>query len=102
MASSGRGPRRRGVLFYLTEQEQAEVAEVLRLEGLDAEIVLLRSLIKKRVGGEADAREVRLHIETLCKALRLQHQLRGEAAGELPQPLVQVLARLSAPGEEQA
>lgn len=97
-----RGGRKRNISFYLTAEEQAAAAQALELEGIDAEIALLRVLIRKvltkegKEGGAAqdDAKEVRLHIEALCKALRLQHLLTGRAADKLAESLANSLDQI--------
>ncbi len=106
MAAPGqRGGRKRNISFYLTEEEQAAAAQALELEGIDAEIALLRVLIRKvltkdgkegkeGVATQPDAKEVRLHIEALCKALRLQHLLTGRAADKLAQSLANSLEQV--------
>ncbi|MBI4492151.1 MAG: hypothetical protein HY690_05100 [Chloroflexi bacterium] len=90
-----RAGRRRDLSFYLTEQEQAQVAQAAELEGIDAEIALLRVLIKK-VKDTNDPKEVRLQIEALCKALRLQHLLSDRSADSLSQSLARVLDEVGA------
>lgn len=90
-ASRQRTPRKRDLSFYLSEQEQAQAAEAARLEGIDTEIALLRLLIRKAAREEKDSREVRLRIEALCKALRLQHLLSGRSADTLAEMLGQAL-----------
>lgn len=89
--------RRQARAFY-TERLSAEDREALavaaRLEGVDAEIAMLRVLIR-RVAGAGDIEGFRRGIDTLCRMLKARHELDEGAAGRLSSSLEQVLDTLS-------
>lgn len=67
-----------------------------RLEGVDAEIAILRVMIRRMVN-VGDVEAARRGIDTLCRMLRARHALDERSAGQLAGSLERVLDTL---GEE--
>jgi hypothetical protein len=79
--------------FYITRfspQERQLLAEAAQLEGVEAEIAVLRVLIR-RVVGIGDLESARKGIETLCRTLRMRHDLDEGAADRLSTSIERVL-----------
>ena len=84
--------------FYhtrLSYDEQSALATAARLEGIDAEIAVLRVLIR-RVASTGDVEMARKAIETLCRTLKASHQLDDDATDRLAVSLEHVLDTLGA------
>ncbi|HEY8475637.1 MAG TPA: hypothetical protein VIN09_02075 [Chloroflexota bacterium] len=79
--------------FYarlLTPEERADLAAAAQLDGIDAEIAILRVLIR-RVASQGDLDAARKGIDTLTRALKVQYALSDRATDNLSQALVRVL-----------
>jgi len=71
--------------FYaqkLSEEEQQALAAAAELDGVDAEIAVLRILIR-RVATKGDIEAARRGIDTLCRTLKARHELDDRSAGQL-------------------
>ena len=85
-----------GSEFYsarLTQEEQRALAAAADLVGLNAEIAVLRVLIR-RVAGWGDIEGARRAIDALCRTLRTRHELGEGAEGRLATTLERVLDTL--------
>ena len=82
--------------FYgqdLRPEERRALAEAAELEGVDAEIAVLRIFIRRFVtSGELD--KARRGIESLCRTLKARHDLDDHSAGQLASSLERVLDSL--------
>lgn len=79
--------------FYsgqLTNEDRRALASAAELEGVDAEIAVLRVLIR-RVLSAGDVDAARRGIETLCRTLRIRHALDDQSSGRLADTLGRVL-----------
>lgn len=79
--------------FYterLTDEERAALAQAATLSGVDAEIAVLRVLIR-RVLTRGDLDAARRGIETLCRTLKLRHALDDQSSSHLSEALSHVL-----------
>lgn len=89
--------RRRPPAFYapprLSADEQDALAAAGHLEGVDAEIAVLRILIR-RVVTDGDLEAARRGIDTLCRTLRARHALDERSTGQLATSLERVLDTL--------
>ena len=88
--------RRRSPAFYakrLSPDEQDALAAAAQLEGIDAEIAVLRILIR-RVVTTGDLETARRGIDTLCRTLRARHALDERSTGQLATSLERVLDTL--------
>ncbi len=85
--------------FYaeqLSPDERQALAEAAALQGIDAEIAVLRILIRRFVTlGDID--KARRGIESLCRTLKARHDLDDRSADQLASSLERVLDNL---GEE--
>ena len=84
--------------FYgpnLPEDEQLALAAAAELEGVDAEIAVLRILIR-RVLTLGDVEAARRNIDTLCRTLKARHALDDRSAGQLASSVERVLDNLGA------
>lgn len=84
--------------FYaqtLSPEDQQALAAAAELEGVDAEIAVLRILIR-RVLTEGDVEEARRHIDTLCRTLKARHALDDRSADQLATSVERVLDSLGA------
>jgi hypothetical protein len=84
--------------FYttrLSDDDQEALAVAARLDGVDAEIAVLRVLIR-RVVSAGDLEAARRGIETLCRTLKARHDLDGDATDRLAISLEHVLDTLGA------
>ncbi|HZT06811.1 MAG TPA: hypothetical protein VFC51_07250 [Chloroflexota bacterium] len=88
--------RRRARRFYttqLSEDEQEALLVAAQLEGVDAEIAILRVLIRRVISaGDLDA--ARRGIETLCRSLKARHELDERSTDQLAASLERVLDNL--------
>ena len=88
--------RRRPPAFYaqrLSPDEQDALAAAARLEGVDAEIAVLRILIR-RVVTAGDLEAARRGIDTLCRTLRARHALDERSTEQLATSLERILDTL--------
>jgi hypothetical protein len=79
--------------FYidqLTDEDQSALAAAAALAGMDAEIAVLRVLIR-RVLTLGDVEAARRGIETLCRTLKIRHTLDEHAGSQLADTLSRVL-----------
>ncbi len=79
--------------FYtdqLTSEDQAALARAAALTGVDAEIAVLRVLIR-RVLTLGDVEAARRGIDTLCRTLKIRHALDEQSSGQLADTLGRVL-----------
>lgn len=79
--------------FYTTRlsaEERALLAAASQLEGVEAEIAVLRVLIR-RVVGAGDLEAARRGIDTLCRTLRMRHDLDESATDRLSASIERVL-----------
>ncbi len=87
---------REGANFYaqkLSPQDRRALAAAAELEGVDAEIAVLRILIRRLVdAGDVDA--ARRGIESLCRTLKARHALDDRSADQLATSLERVLDSL--------
>jgi len=82
--------------FYaqkLPDEEQQALAAATALDGVDAEIAVLRILIR-RVATKGDIEAARRGIDTLCRTLKARHALDDRSAGQLATSLERVLDSL--------
>jgi hypothetical protein len=82
--------------FYTTRlsaREHGLLALAAQLEGVDAEIAVLRVLIR-RVVTAGDLKAARYGIDTLCRTLKTRHDLDDRATGTLATSLGRVLDSL--------
>ena len=86
----------RGARFYATDlspDDQNALAAAAELDGVDAEIALLRILIRRFVRtGQIDA--ARRSIDSLCRTLKARHALDDRSADQLASSLERVLDSL--------
>lgn len=80
----------------LAPAERVELAAAQAMVGLDAEIALTRVLILRALREAAEPAVYTRLIEALCRQLRLQRQLGGEAADSLAAALGKVLDEVAA------
>lgn len=88
--------RRQARSFYTTRlspEEHELLALASQLEGVDAEIAVLRVLIR-RVVTAGDLEAARRGIDTLCRTLKARHELDDRSAGALAASLERVLDSL--------
>jgi hypothetical protein len=88
--------RRRARQFYtmrLSDEEQQALLVAAQLEGVDAEIAILRVLIRRGIGA-GDLEAARRGIETLCRSLRARHELDDRSTDQLASSLERVLDNL--------
>ena len=78
----------------LTTDDQHALAVAASLSGVDAEIAVLRVLIR-RVLTLGDVEAARRGIETLCRTLKVRHALDEQASGQLADTLNRVLDTLA-------
>lgn len=82
--------------FYttrLSSEDRQALAEASHLEGVEAEIAILRVLIRRVVdAGDLDA--ARKNIDTLCRTLKLRHQLDESSSSRLSASIERVLDSL--------
>jgi len=93
---AGHERRRQARSFYTTRlspEEQELLALASQLEGVDAEIAVLRVLIR-RVVTTGDLEMARRGIDTLCRTLKARHELDERSAGALAASLERVLDSL--------
>jgi hypothetical protein len=93
---AGLEQRRQARGFYTTRlsaEEQGLLAAAGQLDGVDAEIAVLRVLIR-RVVTAGDLEAARRGIDTLCRTLKARHELDDQAAGTLAASLERVLDSL--------
>ena len=79
--------------FYarsLTQADCEDLIQAVGLEGVDAEITVLRVLIKQDLS-EGRVAEARRGIETLCRTLKVQYALDDRSTDNLSQALARVL-----------
>jgi hypothetical protein len=79
--------------FYarcLTQADCEDLIQAVGLEGVDAEIAVLRVLIKQDLS-EGRVAEARRGIETLCRTLKVQYALDDRSTDNLSQALARVL-----------
>jgi hypothetical protein len=87
--------------FYsgqLTDEDRRALALAANLDGVDAEIGVLRVLIR-RVLTAGDVEAARRGIDTLCRTLKIRHALDDQGSGRLADTLGRVLDTLA---EEEA
>ena len=91
-----RAEEREVARFYaeqLSPDERQALAEAAALEGVDAEIAVLRILIRRFVtSGDID--KTRRGIESLCRTLKARHDLDDRSADQLASSLERVLDSL--------
>ncbi len=80
---------------HLTREEQQALVGAAALTGVDAEIAVLRVLIR-RVLTLGDVEAARRGIETLCRTLRIRHALDEQSSGQLADTLGRVLDTIAA------
>jgi hypothetical protein len=88
--------RRRARRFYttrLSDEEQDALVIAAQLDGVDAEIAILRVLIR-RVVSAGDLEAARRGIETLCRSLKARHDLDDRSTDQLATSLEHVLDEL--------
>lgn len=88
--------RREAARFYrdrLSDEEQTALAVASQLEGVDAEVAVLRVLIR-RVLSVRDIEAARRGIDTLCRMLKAQHALDERGAGQLTGSIERLLDQL--------
>ena len=78
------------------EADPGDLAEAAELEGVAAEIAVLRVLIKQDLA-HGNLAEARRDIDTLCRTLKVQYALDERSADTLAQSISRVLDEL---GEE--
>jgi hypothetical protein len=79
--------------FYarcLTDTDCQDLVQAAALEGVDAEIAVLRVLIKQDLS-EGRMVEARRDIEALCRTLKVQYALDDRSTDNLSQALARVL-----------
>jgi len=79
--------------FYahcLTETDCQDLVQAATLKGVDAEIAVLRVLIKQDLS-EGRMVEARRDIEALCRTLKVQYALDDRSTDNLSQALARVL-----------
>ena len=79
--------------FYarcLTDTDYHDLVQAAALEGVDAEIAVLRVLIKQDLS-EGRMVEARRDIEALCRTLKVQYALDDRSTDNLSQALARVL-----------
>jgi hypothetical protein len=93
-------PREPGAFYtsQLTDEDRRALALAAELGGVDAEIAVLRVLIR-RVLTVGDVEAARRGIETLCRTLKVRHALDDQGSGRLADTLGRVLDTLA---EEEA
>ena len=82
--------------FYakkLSPDERQALAIAAELEGVDAEIAVLRILIR-RFATAGDIEKARRGIDTLCRTLKARHALDDRSADQLATSLERVLTSL--------
>jgi len=82
--------------FYapiLTPEDQEALAAAASLTGVDAEIAMLRVLIRRFLT-EGDVKEARRNIDALCRTLKARHSLDDRSADQLATSLERVLDTL--------
>lgn len=92
-ANVGSAAGRRAGEFYvraLAEAERGDLAAAAGLEGLAGEIAMLRLLIRREAEA-GDVEAARRGVETLCRALKVQHALEGRPADSLAGAVARVL-----------
>ena len=88
--------RRQARHFYTTRlspEEQEALLMAAQLEGVDAEIAILRVLIRRGFSA-GDLEAARRGIETLCRSLRARHELDERSTDQLASSLERVLDNL--------
>lgn len=88
--------RRAARTFYttrLSSDDQHALAAAAELDGVDAEISILRILIH-RVLSAGDLEAARRGIDTLCRTLRARHELDDRSSGKLATSIEHVLDTL--------
>jgi hypothetical protein len=88
--------RRAARTFYTTRlspDDQRALAVAAELNGVDAEIAILRILIC-RVLSAGDLEAARRGIDTLCRTLRARHELDEHSSGKLAASMERVLETL--------
>jgi len=88
--------RRQARHFYttrLTADEQEALLVAAQLEGVDAEIAILRVLIRRGISA-GDLEAARRGIETLCRSLKARHELDDRSTDQLAASLERVLDNL--------
>jgi hypothetical protein len=88
--------RRQARQFYttrLSDEEQEALLVAAQLDGVDAEIAILRVLIRRGIGA-GDLEAARRGIETLCRSLRARHELDDRSTDQLASSLERVLDNL--------
>src|SRR5439155_2168552 len=89
--------RRNARGFYttrLSDEEREALIVAAQLEGVDAEIAILRVLIR-RVVSAGDLEAARRGIETLCRSLKARHELDDRSTDQLATSLERVLDNLA-------
>ena len=85
--------KRRARMFYterLSEEDRDALAVAAYLEGVDAEIAVLRMLIR-RVASAGEIEAARRGIDALCGILKAQHELDQHSSDRLAGSLERVL-----------
>ncbi len=85
--------KRRTAEFYarsLTEDDCRDLARAAALEGVDAEVAVLRIMIKQDLS-QGRLAEARRGIEALCRTLKVQYALDDRSANNLSRALARVL-----------
>ena len=88
--------RRRARAFYVEQlslEDRDALASAALLEGVDAEIAMLRVLIR-RVAGAGDVEAARRGIDTLRRMIKTRHELDQHTTDRLTTSLEQVLDAL--------
>lgn len=88
--------RREGRVFYtsrLSPEDQEALAMAAQLQGLDAEVAILRVLIRQLVS-VGDVNAARRGIDSLCRTFKVRHQLDDGSTERLAESLERVLDSL--------
>jgi hypothetical protein len=93
IAPAERQPNRSAAEFYarcLTETDCQDLAQAAALEGVDAEIAVLRVMIQQDLS-RGKLTEARRDIDALCRTLKVQYALDDRSTDNLSQALARVL-----------
>jgi hypothetical protein len=78
---------------HLSTEEQDALAAAAQLDGVDAEIAVLRILIRQ-VASAGDLEAARRGIDSLCRTLKARHALDERTTGRLATSMERVLDSL--------
>lgn len=98
-ASSGKRPASAG--FYgrtLDEAEQVDLQDAAGVQGLDAEVALVRIMLRRLIAEQPGEVKLQLSaVNTLAKLLHARYQLSAEQRNSLKEAILKVLTEVAIP-----